>query len=100
MAGLDELDKSVRKFVTLWQSGGDANFYVESAFVNLRVGLPYPPLTASLCRLARWCPTTKQWRPERRAAARKATAEEANREQSEEALAKKTTEEAEMLLRK
>ena len=97
MAGLDELDKSVRKFVTLWQSGGDANFYVESAIVNLRVGLPYPPLTASLCRLARWCPTTKQWRPERRAAARKATAaaekaaENEKREQNkvgEEALAK------------
>ena len=74
MPDLDELDKSVRKFVTLWQSGGDANFYVESAFVNLRVGLPFPPLTACWCSLARWWPNAKQWRPERRAAARKATA--------------------------
>ena len=43
MADPDELNKFVRKFVSLWQSGRHASLYVETeagnAFVNLMVGL-------------------------------------------------------------
>ena len=43
MAGYDELDKFVRKFVNLWQAGCEASLQVETrdgnAFANLRVGL-------------------------------------------------------------
>ena len=43
MAGQEELDKFVRKFVSLWQSGCEARVHVETkagnAFVNLKVGL-------------------------------------------------------------
>ena len=43
MAGVDELDKFVRKFVCLWQSGWEANLQVQAkagnAFVSLHLGL-------------------------------------------------------------
>ena len=43
MAGPQEFDSFVRKFVNLWQSGFHAKLYVESeagnAFVNLQLGL-------------------------------------------------------------
>ena len=43
MAGQEELDKFVKKFVSLWQAGFDATLHVEStagnAVVNLQVGL-------------------------------------------------------------
>ena len=50
MAGQEELDKFVRKFVSLWQSGCEASLHVETkagnAFVNLNVGLgQVKPLT-------------------------------------------------------
>ena len=109
MAGLVELDKFVRKFVTLWQSGCDANLHVEtragSAFVNLRVGLgqahTHHGQHAGGRRVGG---PAKQRRLAKRAAARKATAaaeeaaEGANPDLGvvgEEALATKTSEEAE-----
>ena len=106
MAGLGELDKFVRKFVILWQSGCDANLHVEtmagSAFVNLRVGMGQAHTHhGQHAGGRRGGGPAKQRRLERRAAARKATAtaeqaaEDANPEQSkvgEEALAKKTEE--------
>ena len=105
MAGLGELDKFVRKFVILWQSGCDANLHVEtragSAFVNLRVGLGQAHTHhGQHAGGRRGGGPAKQRRLERRAAATKATAaaENANCEQSEVgegALAKKKTEEAE-----
>ena len=43
MAGTQELDSFLRKFVILWQSGCDAKLDIESkagnAYVTLRVGL-------------------------------------------------------------
>ena len=43
MAGQDELDKFVKKFVSLWQAGFEATLHVETtagnAVVNLQVGL-------------------------------------------------------------
>ena len=43
MAGYEELDKFVKKFLSLWQAGCDATLHVETkagnAFVNLQVGL-------------------------------------------------------------
>ena len=43
MAGQEELDKFVKKFVSLWQAGCDATLHVETtagnAVVNLQVGL-------------------------------------------------------------
>ena len=110
MAGPDELDRFVRKFVTLWQSGSDANLYVEtkagSAFVNLRVGLGQAHThQGQHAGVRRGGGPAKQRRLERRAAAReasaaaeKAGAEDANRDK--ETLAKKKTEEAEDALEK
>ena len=110
MAGPDELDKFVRKFVTLWQSGCDANLYVETkagnAFVNLRVGLGQAhPHHGQHVGGHRGGGPAKQQRLERRAAARKATAAaaekaavDANHEQGkveEETLEKKKADEAE-----
>jgi hypothetical protein len=79
MAGPDELDKFVRKFMTLWQSGCDANLYVETmagnAFVNLGVGLGQThPYRGQHTGGHRGGGPAKQQRLERRAAARKATA--------------------------
>ena len=117
MAGLEELEKFVRKFVTLWQSGSDANLYVEtkagSAFVNLRVGLGQAHThQGQHAGVRRGGGPAKQRRLERRAAAREASAAAAaekagagdeNREKDkidEETLVKKKTEEAEDALEK
>ena len=84
MDGPDELEKFVRKFRSLWQSGCNAKLSVESeaghAFVNLRVGLgPAPPGPHHHVVRGRGGGPSRQRRRERRAVERQATtaAEEA-----------------------
>ena len=87
MAGLDELDKFVRKFVSLWQSGCEASLHVESkagnAFVSLQLGLGQAQPHLAKGQHVGGCrggSPSKQRRKERREAERqeRARAEEAD----------------------
>ena len=68
-----ELDKFVRKFVSLWQAGWDANLHVETtagnAFVSLKVGLGQAKHHVNIDGCRGGSPS-RQRRRERRAAAR------------------------------
>ena len=68
-----ELDKFVRKFVSLWQAGWDANLNVETtagnAFVSLKVGLGQAKHHVNIDGCRGGSPS-RQRRRERRAAAR------------------------------
>ena len=74
MAGYLELDKFVKKFVSLWLAGCDANLHVETtagnAFVSLKVGLGQAKHHVNSTDGCRGGSPSRQRRRERRAAAR------------------------------
>ena len=84
MAGYEELDKFVKKFVSLWQAGCDANLSVEAnagnASVSLKVSLGKAKYHSGNRVDARGClagspsSPSRQRRRERRSAAREAQA--------------------------
>ena len=89
MAGLEQFESFVKKFVDLWKTGIHARLLVETeagnAFINLRAGLGQVcPLPDQGCDQGRRGGGSRVRRRERRSVARQVAAEEAAR--SEEAV--------------